>query len=360
MKQYVILSHSRWSSAPSRIQQLASRLADAEILFFQPAADPRDPSRQEGGKLVRPNLTLYTLPPGGALQQRVFFLENRSVKRQAAFVEKAMHRHKFHQPALWLTSPDHVLFLDYLSYRGLIYDCDRFWPDTLDSRESELAYAADVVFAASPLLKRRLSPCSSNVALIPNGVNFPMFSRTDPPLPDDLLGLPAPLFGWVGAVDAALDLSPVQTAAALHPEWTFVLIGPVTPCPAAERLSRLSNVLFLGPRSIADLPDYLCHFQVLLHLRRKGDADSDVIPIRLYEYLSTGRPIVSLLLPDEVEEFPDVIYSAHDCPEFVRLCEQALQEDPTWVAPRRRDYGASASWSSRAESIRRILNAIAL
>jgi len=127
-----------------------------------------------------------------------------------------------------------------------------------------------------------------------------------------------------------------------------------------QRLSAFQNILFLGERSIADIPDYLGNFQVLLHLRKKGDADSDVIPIRLYEYLSTGHPIVSLLLPDEVEEFPDVIYSAHNSSEFVLLCEKALQEDPGWVTARRQDYGASASWSSRVDTIHQILSAIAL
>jgi len=125
-------------------------------------------------------------------------------------------------------------------------------------------------------------------------------------------------------------------------------------------LATYSNVVFLGQRPLVDLPDYLSRFQVLLNLRREGDADSDVIPTRIYEYLSTGLPVVSLLLPDEVEEFPDVIYGAHDPEEFVHLCERALAEDPTWVAPRRRDYGAASAWSRRAEEVRRILGAISL
>lgn len=360
MKQYVVLSHSFWSSTPSRIQQLVTRIGDAEILFFQPAKNSEDKSYKNAGKLVRPNITLYTLPPDGPLNHRIPFLENHSVRKQAAFIEKKARRHGFQQPILWLTTPDQLPFLDRLSFRGLIYDCDRFWPSTLDERESELAYAADVIFAASPLLKRRLSPCSSNIALVPNGVNYPMFSRNDHPIPSDLSGLLSPILGWVGTIDATLDLSPVQAIADRHPEWTVALVGPIEDCPAVRRLATYSNVVFLGVRSMVDLPDYLTHFQILLHLRRKGEENSDVIPSRIYEYLSTGRPVVSLLLPDEVEEFPDVIYGAHDPAEFVRLCEKALLEDPSWVARRRKDYGAAAAWSNRADTIRQILNAISL
>ena len=55
---------------------------------------------------------------------------------------------------------------------------------------------------------------------------------------------------------------------------------------------------------------------------------------------------------------PDPLLGTEE--EFVRLCERALAEDPTWVAPRRRDYGAASSWSRRAEEVHRILSAISL
>lgn len=360
MKQYIVLSHAPWSAVPTRTQQLVTRLGEAEVLFFQPAGDRGDQRWKEEGKLVRPDVTLYTLPPDGALADRHSFFQKRSLRRQAAFVERQAARHRFREPVLWLTCPDKVPFLDYFAYRGVVYDCDRFWPSSLEDRESELAVAADVIFAASPLLKRRLSPCSPNVALLPNGVNYPMFCRPSADTPADLAGLMPPLLGWEGSIDRRLDLSPVQAVAARHPEWTIVLVGPVEDCPAVRQLATHSNVVFLGQRPLVDLPDYLARFQVLLNLRRREDADSDVIPSRIYEYLSTGRPVVSLLLPDEVEEFPDVIYGAHDPEEFVRLCERALAEDPTWVAPRRKDYGAASSWHRRAEEVRRILGAISL
>ena len=60
----------------------------------------------------------------------------------------------------------------------MVYDCDRDWFDLPPRWESDLALAADVVFAASPGLADHLSPCNDNIALLPNGVNFPMFTRT--------------------------------------------------------------------------------------------------------------------------------------------------------------------------------------
>lgn len=360
MKEYIVLSHAPWSPSPTRVQQLVTRLGEARVLFFQPASGPEDKSYQQPGRQVRPQLFLYTLPPAPPLSRRLPLVEACALRRQARYVDRMARRRGLQDPVLWLTSPEQAPFLELLHHRGLLYDCDRFWPSQLEERESALAYAADVVFAASPLLKRRLSPCSANVALVPNGVNYPMFSREDYPLPPELAAQPRPILGWVGAIDAGLDLSPVRAIAQRHPEWTVVLVGPVEDCPMVRQLATYSNVRFLGRRSVVDLPDYLTHFQVLLNLRRKGDAESDVIPSRIYEYLSTGLPVVSLLLPEEVEEFPDVIYSAHTPAQFVQLCEQALLEDPGWVRPRRRDYGAAAAWSSRAGMVRQILRDISL
>jgi len=360
MKQYIVFSHEAWASSPTRTQNLVTRLGESQVLFFQPASGPRDKRWKEEGRKVRPNVTLYTLPPDGSLSERHSYFQKRSLHRQAAFAEKQAARHRFREPVLWLTCPDQFPFVDYFNYRGIVYDCDRFWPSVLEDRESELAVAADVIFAASPLLKRRLSPCSPNVALLPNGVNYSMFCRTIIGVPTDLSDIAGPILGWEGAIDQRLDLSPVKTLAQRHPRWTIVLLGPVSDCPAVRELADYPNVRFLGERPLVDLPDYLSRFHVLLHLRRFADADSDVIPSRIYEYLSTGRPVVSLLFPDEVEEFPDVIYGAHNLDEFVHLCEKALGEDPTWVAPRRKDYGEASSWSRRAEDVRQILGAISL
>jgi hypothetical protein len=87
---------------------------------------------------------------------------------------------------------------------------------------------------------------------------------------------------------------------------------------------------------------------------------SDAVSPRLYEYLSTGKPIVSMLWPDQVELFPDVIYGAHSQEEFVTLCDHALAEAPGFVSQRRRAYGEAASWPLRAGEVSRILQTAGL
>ena len=220
--------------------------------------------------------------------------------------------------------------------------------------ESDLTAAADVVFAASPGLRQRLLPCSDNIALLPNGANPQMFLRDGLEPPELVRQLPRPVFARVGDVSADLELAPLVHTAQRRPQWTFLLLGRVGQ-HALQVLSPLPNVTLAGPVPAVELPDYLSGCQVLFDLVRSRRRGSDVVPGRIYEYLSTGKPIVTMLPPEQTEFFPDAIYAAFDPNGFLRRCQLALDEDDSAIRDRRIHYAQDASWSRRAREIARIL-----
>ncbi|NLF35412.1 MAG: glycosyltransferase family 1 protein [Clostridiales bacterium] len=334
-----------------------ARLRDARILCFEP---PEPGDRLGEARCVRPNILVYTLPPLPMGGIRAGFLQQRAWRRRTEFILNRMSRHDVHEPVLWLTGPEQAALIDRVPGKGLIYDCDRYWPDSLSLQEGALAAAADVVFTASPGLMDRLSPCNTNLVLLPNGVNYPMFARQEYDCPRELRGIEGPVLGWVGGLHRDLDAAPLELTARQHPEWTFVVTGPTKRHPRRPALERMPNVLLLGRLGVSELPDYLGRFDVCLALRREDDEGEDIIPGHIYQYLSTGKPVVTMVRPDEVEEFPDVIYGAHTPEEFSRLCARALTEDREWVSQRRRNYGKAAAWSARADAVIRVLEAIGL
>ena len=361
MKQVVCLSDTPWRSIPSRTQQLMTRMKGVQVLFFEPAANRKDRSWRKGGRRVRPEVTVYTLPPVSTQDERYLPLFRMGQRKQARFINRQLDKHRFRSFLLWTTSPVHVHLLDHISYDALVYDCDREWTQLPELWEGTLAQTADVVFAASHELLDQLSPCSANIALLPNGVHYSLFSHGSSTTDRILPQISGPIFCWTGTIHADLNLDPVVHAAAAHPEWTFLLVGRPDPDnPYLARLERMSNVVFVGERPLVELPDYLARSQVCINLLREDTPYSDIIPSRIYEYLSTGKPIVSMLWPDQVEQFPDVIYGAYTQQSFTELCERALAEDRSWVADRRRKYGEEAAWSRRAEDILHILNTVGL
>lgn len=338
-----------------------TRLRGADVLFFEPPGARGSRAYKNPGRKLRPGLTVYSLPPILEVDEKHGFLFRRGQRRLIRAIERAMERHRFKEPVLWTTSPEQVHLLDELPHHGLVYDCAREWTRFPPEWESDLALAADVIFAASPGLIHHLSTCNDNIALLPNGVNYPMFSREQTETPPVLRGLNASLLGYAGTVWRDLDLSPVLQAAADLPHCAFVFVGRVeeeNPCLPALRA--LPNVDFTGRVPLLDLPDYLGRFDVCLDLLRRRALGSDILPSRIYEYLSTGKPIVSMLYPGQIEPFPDVVYGAHTNAEFSRLCADALIEAGSWARKRRREYGAAAAWSLRADEICRILGTIGL
>ena len=361
MNYIVCLSDKPWRGIPSRTQQLMSRMKGCHVLFFEPASGRRDRSWRQPGRRVRPDVTVYTLPPVATLDERYILPFKQGQRRLARFINRQLDRHRTDGVLLWATSPAHVHLLDRLSYDTLVYDCSREWSDLPDHWEGSLAKAADVVFAASRELLDQLTPCNPNLALLPNGVHYSLFANGSSSADHLYPQVTGPIFCWAGTVHADLDLAPVIHTATQHPDWTFLLVGRLDEeNPFLSRLKRLPNVIAAGQRPLVELPDYLARCDVCIDLLRRDAPYSDVIPSRIYEYLSTGKPIVAMLWPDQVELFPDVIYGAYTPQSFSELCERALEEDRAWVADRRRSYGANAAWSRRAEDVQRILDTVGL
>ena len=146
MQQIVCLSAEPWRTVPTRTQQLMIRLKDAQVLFFEPPGRRwRQPGRQ-----MRPGLTVFTLPPLPEVEPRHALLHRQRWRWLARPILRQMERHRFKEPLLWCTDPEQIHLLELLPHRGVVYDCDRDWFDLPPRWESDLALAADVVFAASP------------------------------------------------------------------------------------------------------------------------------------------------------------------------------------------------------------------
>lgn len=351
LNQIICLSHTPWSTCPTRTQQLITRLPDTEILFFEPAG-----SASSKGRKVRPNVMVYPLPAPLPLASKMKFILRHGLRRTARYMEKIMTHHRFRLPMLWCTCPEYAGVAALLPHRGLVYDCDRYWNETPLEWEGALAAGAEVCFVASDGLADRLSTCSGNIVLLPNGNNFPMFSRKELEVPAELADLDGrPVLGFVGTLHADLDVSPLLMAADEHPEWTFLLIGAVEDSAYLPKLKKRGNIRILGQRAPVEIPDYLGCCDVCFHLLRRFEDGSDVIPCRIYEYLSAGKRIVSMLWPHQIQQFPDVVRPARTPEIFVEQCAAALRENPENSLRRRQDYGAASAWDMRARQVVHIL-----
>ena len=175
---------------------------------------------------------------------------------------------------------------------------------TLRRNHARAMERADAVFAVShPLLeeaRRRRADC----VYLPNGVEFARFSAAPDPaaIPAEIARSRArgrPAAGYVGALARWVDSDLLAALAQLRPDWDFFLVGEALD-DSFDRLetARPTNVHLLGQRPYGSIPSILSAFDAGLIPFRLGPAGASASPIKLYEYLAAGLPVISTPIPE--------------------------------------------------------------
>jgi glycosyltransferase involved in cell wall biosynthesis len=196
----------------------------------------------------------------------------------------------------------------------------------LDPIETRLISGVDQVFIHSPALLKKKGQLNANTAYVPNGVDYEAFA-TPRREPEDLAQIPHPRIGYVGRIKQQLDLTLVLALARRHATWSFVLVGPVEHLGSyhsvMRELSRLPNVYLLGPKAVQRLPAYTQHLDVCMLCYHVDDYTKFIYPLKLHEYLATGRPVVGSPI-DSLLGFADVVHLARTTDEWSLALSQCL------------------------------------
>ena len=239
---------------------------------------------------------------------------------------------------IWTYNPLTMALFDIQRFAKTVYHCvdeikaqPGMPADILGRAEEQLARAVRIVFVTSPALARSRRVWNANTHYLPNVADFDHFSRAlDPDLavPADLTKLPGPKLGFIGAISAyKVDLELICEVAAARPDWSLVLIGSVgegDPWTDARILSRFPNIHLLGPRPYQSLPAYLKGFDVALLPNTLNDYTANMFPMKFFEYLAAGKPVVAVDL-DAVRDYADTVCIAKSGHAFIAGIEDALQ-----------------------------------
>jgi glycosyltransferase involved in cell wall biosynthesis len=181
----------------------------------------------------------------------------------------------------------------------------------------------------------------------------------------EVADLPRPVLGFAGNfLSSKVDFDLLGELARALPRCTLLLIGPATPetSPVLERLGRIPNVRWLGEKPYAELPKYVASFDVGLIPYVSNAYTRSCFPLKLYEYLAAGKPVVASGLPELAGMKPDVLL-ADGTAAFVQAVEGALDRDSEADRKRRQEIAARNSWETRTgrllELVERELEALA-
>lgn len=239
----------------------------------------------------------------------------------------------------------------------VVYDCMDDWAtfprmqSGLIASEERLVAEADLVTVSAQRLLEKWRGRNPHLELVRNAADFEHFSApADRRLLEDV---PRPVAGYFGAIADWFDIGLLATVAAQRPDCSFVLIGGVFDVDVTP-LQNLPNVHLLGQQPYGDMPAHLREFDVCLVPFVVNRVTAATDPVKFYEYLSQGKPVVSTPMP-ELEQYRDLLYFADNAGEFARQLDAALDENDPALRERRIEVARRNTWTMRADTMRRAI-----
>ncbi|MCC2548367.1 glycosyltransferase family 1 protein [Hymenobacter sp. BT175] len=349
----VCFAHLHWDFVWQRPQHLLSRFAQYGRVFY--VEDPfihhdqteaafahlEIKERQNGLKVVVPHL------PKDLDEATANDVQARLLTRY--FIENNITQYVF-----WYYTPMALDKSRHLKPVLTVYDCMdelaafKFAPPRLRELEQELFQRADLVYTGGQSLYEAKSLQHKDAHAFPSSIDKDHFgqARTNLPEPADQAPIAHPRVGFFGVVDERLDIELLGQLATAHPEWQFVIIGPVVKIDPAL-LPRQKNIHYLGGKDYKELPSYLRGWDVATLLFADNESTKFISPTKTPEYLAAGKPVVSTPIRDVVRPYGDLnlVQIAADAPSFGKAIGKALEQakDAEWLS-RTDAYLTTISW----------------
>lgn len=239
---------------------------------------------------------------------------------------------------LWTYNPLTTRLVSLAPFGRVVYHCvdeikaqPGMPAEVLGPAERELVEKSDIVFTTAPKLaeiRKAWNPNTHDFGNVADFDHFAMARELATIVPEDLAAIPAPRVGFIGAVSSyKVDFQLIRFLAQSRPAWSVVLIGKVgegDPWTDSAALAGLSNLHLLGPRPYAELPRYLKGLDVTLLPNTMNDYTESMFPMKFFEYLAAGKPVVSVDLP-ALRAYHGRVWLAKSPEDFVKGVGEALR-----------------------------------
>jgi len=322
-------------------------LIDTEIPNLKIVITPPVPSINmlPEGKLYRLALKINELIVGNRLKKVIKKLNISNYIYINSYNFSFPTLHKLLQPALTVYHCVDPIIEPYQTKHGLI-------------SEDILVAGVDLVICTSKELRNKKSLLNKNSFFIPNAANI-SHSQTalDPELPvaEILAGIKKPIIGYFGAIERRIDYDLVRQLFEANPDKSFVFIGPIDRYYVKEEEYSAPNLFLKGQVPYELMPSVLKGFDVAIIPFKKDEVSNNIFPLKLFEYLGSGRPVVSTNFNDDLKDFTlDTVPYCKTAKEFSNAIEVALQDNDQ-LQQKRLAVAADNTWEHRIIEIKELL-----
>jgi O-antigen biosynthesis protein len=231
----------------------------------------------------------------------------------------------------------------------IIYDCMDYHAGfnnssaNMEVKESLLIRYADAVIVSSKKLYDRFEN-TKNLKIIRNAGEFERFAINPSATK---LNSSFPNIGYFGAISEWFDVDLVEFLAQKKRNWNFTLIGSYADAKISK-LQKLPNIKLLNEIPYEELPLYLHSFDVCIIPFIISPLIEHTNPVKVYEYLSAGKPVVSTMLPELILLDKKLVYLAKTKFDFIKQLDKAMKErNKKALIKFRTEFARKNSWNIR-------------
>lgn len=374
LRDIICISTHYWDDAWFRKQQFMSRLVHRghRVLYVQPSYSmvrrPYWPglarNRWLRSRLERRSDRLFLFSPPRLVPKHTHpWLSELNYRWFGWLIAREAERLGFRDPCLWIYPPEYAAALEQIPHSHLVFDLVddlEAYHDTAAGaraakrRITQLLERADLTVVTSPTLADDVAARTRACVLIGNGYDEQLFDHRPRPTPPELAALRRPIAGFVGALFGFIDYELLYRTIATLPEVSFVFVGRTfnEGRSGVERLRGLPNATFLGAKPQAEVPAYVSGFDVCIAPFKTDGVSRAVSPLKIYEYLACGKPVVSTPLEGvSREEAGRWVRFAASADFPATVAEVLAASRPAAVDAARAQAAKAFSWSRQFERL---------
>jgi teichuronic acid biosynthesis glycosyltransferase TuaH len=226
--------------------------------------------------------------------------------------------------------------------------------------ERQIIEDCDLVVCTSRQLFKDKSELNSNTHFIPNAadiIHSNKATQSDLAISKIITDIPRPIIGYFGNIERRIDFKMLEEVVSYHPDFSFVFAGPVEEHYIPDSFKKRSNVYFVGRVPYEEMPAVLKGFDVAMIPFKKDEVSRTIFPLKLFEYLGTGRPVVATDFNLDLMEFTaDTIHYSSDAKEFSAQIILALNQDTKAKQDQRVKIASENSWERRLSEFSELID----
>lgn len=222
-----------------------------------------------------------------------------------------------------------------------------YWKKHGEKLEPELIAKSDICVANSTYLADYCKQYNPQSFYVGQGCELDLFMQTEGlPKPADMLAIPSPIIGYVGALQSIrLDIDVLMHISQSKPEWNLVLVGPEDDVFKSSLLHQCKNVFFIGSKDPSALPQYIHAFDVCINPQIVNQVTIGNYPRKIDEYLAVGKPVVATKT-EAMRIFKEHCYLAEGQESYVECIAKALESNNPELANQRKAFAAGHTWEN--------------